>query len=295
MICPNCFDNISDDVNFCTNCGKQIPRCPSCGKVLTKRVRFCTIDGTAIPDEINALLPDKQQSPISNLGDPVQINQAHKAEMMYSAVDEKEHHKTRRKKKRRSVILVVFIILVTVLAMALVIISSGLLIRDEKFHKDSQIFDKTNQTSTMSTTSPNTEENPHATEQTEPITEPTEIATELPTEVPTIPVTEAPTELPTEPIEETPLLYWIEYCDSVYLTEDTLNGFDSDTCRLARNAIFAKSGREFDDKTLVQYFEQFEWYSPTINPEHFTNNMLNKYQQHNLEVIIAFEESRGYR
>jgi len=62
MKCPNCTKELRDIAQFCTHCGKPIPRCPSCGKVLQKRARFCTNDGTPIPDEINALLPEQPNS-----------------------------------------------------------------------------------------------------------------------------------------------------------------------------------------------------------------------------------------
>lgn len=95
--------------------------------------------------------------------------------------------------------------------------------------------------------------------------------------------------------ELTPLQYWIEYCDTKRLAENDLETFDADDCRLARNAIFAKSGRKFNDDSLQAYYEQFDWYHPTVSPDDFSNSMLNDIQSYNLDLIIAYEESRGYR
>ena len=123
-------------------------------------------------------------------------------------------------------------------------------------------------------------------------TDPTTAPTAAPTTVPTT----APTEAPTEPtLPATPLEYWVEYCDTQYLTRSDLISFDAGECRLARNAIFAKSGRMFQDETLQAYFNQFSWYVPRVAPENFTNSMLNDIQLYNLELILEYEESCGYR
>ena len=95
--------------------------------------------------------------------------------------------------------------------------------------------------------------------------------------------------------ELTPLQNWVENCDTKKFTNADLETFDSDDCRLARNAIFAKSGRIFSDKALQQYFEQFDWYHPTVSPDDFSNSMLNDIQLYNRDLIINYEESRGYR
>ena len=103
-----------------------------------------------------------------------------------------------------------------------------------------------------------------------------------------------PTNLPISQ-ENGNLLNWIEYCDQSYLTEQTLEGLDAAQCRLARNAIFAKSGRKFADAGLTEYFTQFDWYVPRIDPDSFNDSMLNAYQLYNVDVIIAYEEACGYR
>ena len=112
---------------------------------------------------------------------------------------------------------------------------------------------------------------------------------------PVVPTTQ-PTTAPTEPtLPATPLEYWVEYCDTQYLTRSDLIAFDAEECRLARNAIFAKSGRIFQDEALQAYFAQFDWYVPRVAPENFSNSMLNDIQLYNLELILEYEESCGYR
>ena len=115
---------------------------------------------------------------------------------------------------------------------------------------------------------------------------------ELETEFRTEEYTKAPTEAT---VELTPLQYWIEYCDIQRFTQEDLETFDAEECRLARNAIFAKSGRKFNDASLQAYYEQFDWYHPTVSPDSFSNSMLNDIQSYNRDLIVMYEESRGYR
>lgn len=98
---------------------------------------------------------------------------------------------------------------------------------------------------------------------------------------------------PTEP-EVTPLMYWIENCDKMYLTEEDLEGFDEKMCVYARNACYAKSGRKFNSAELQEYFAQFDWYNPTVSPNNFTDSMLNSYQVANINLILAYERAHGY-
>lgn len=82
---------------------------------------------------------------------------------------------------------------------------------------------------------------------------------------------------------------------SSYLSMSDLEGLTKEECRIARNEIFARHGRKFDDETLQAYFNSFEWYTPSIDPKDFTDNMLNDFELKNLDLIIVFEEEKGYR
>ena len=91
------------------------------------------------------------------------------------------------------------------------------------------------------------------------------------------------------PMQISALEYWIEYCDKMILSETDLYGMTQDECRLARNAIYAKSGRIFQSADLTNYFGQFSWYYPYVDPSDFTDSMLNSYQLHNLNLVIEYE------
>ena len=85
------------------------------------------------------------------------------------------------------------------------------------------------------------------------------------------------------------LQYFIENCDRLYFTEADIQNFDLEMCLYARNAIFAKSGRKFQSQELQAYFAQYSWYVPSVDPEAFTNDMLNRRQLANVELVQNLE------
>lgn len=88
----------------------------------------------------------------------------------------------------------------------------------------------------------------------------------------------------------TTLEYWIEYCDKRMLSEQDLYGMSQEECRLARNAIYAKSGRIFQSADLSNFFSRYSWYYPSVSPSNFTDSMMNSYQLYNLNLVIEYEE-----
>lgn len=62
---------------------------------------------------------------------------------------------------------------------------------------------------------------------------------------------------------------------------------------IARNEIYARHGRKFQNEDLRNHFEGLSWYTPSIEPEDFTDSMLNDVEKHNLAVIRSIEESRN--
>ncbi len=96
------------------------------------------------------------------------------------------------------------------------------------------------------------------------------------------------------PTEETEpsmsrLEYWIENCDVRYLSNNDLYGLSQEEARIARNAIYAKSGRMFRDEALNAFFGTYDWYIPRYSAEYFSDDMLSDVQSHNLELVIAYE------
>lgn len=78
------------------------------------------------------------------------------------------------------------------------------------------------------------------------------------------------------------------------LDKSELVGFGAEQCRLARNEIYAKHGRMFDDAGLQNYFNSRSWYHGTIPAKQFNDNMLSDIEIQNRNLIIAFEKEMGY-
>ena len=88
--------------------------------------------------------------------------------------------------------------------------------------------------------------------------------------------------------------YVLPTSDSEYLTREDLVGLTVEECRLARNEIYARHGRMFLDEELQNYFNSFDWYHPTIEPDDFQESMLNQYEVANRDLIVAYETEQGY-
>ena len=80
-----------------------------------------------------------------------------------------------------------------------------------------------------------------------------------------------------------------------YLTKNDLYGLTAEQCRIARNEIYARHGRIFNDEGLQAYFNQFSWYQPTIPADAFQESMLNAYEIANRDLIVEYEKEQGYR
>ncbi len=89
--------------------------------------------------------------------------------------------------------------------------------------------------------------------------------------------------------------YILPNSDRTYLSKSDLRGLSKEECRLARNELYARHGRKFDDEELMHYFMQFDWYTPRIEPEDFEESMLNDYEMENRDLIVEYEKEMGYR
>lgn len=89
--------------------------------------------------------------------------------------------------------------------------------------------------------------------------------------------------------------YILENSDIEYLTKSDLAGFTAEQCRLARNELYARHGRLFDDEALQNYFEQRSWYRGRIAGEDFQESMLSEVEMANRDLIVEYEKEMGYR
>lgn len=89
--------------------------------------------------------------------------------------------------------------------------------------------------------------------------------------------------------------YVLPGSDMRYVSKEELKDFTADQCRLARNELYARHGRIFDDEFLQTYFSSKDWYSPSIATADFKESMLNEYEIANRDLIVEYEKERGYR
>lgn len=89
--------------------------------------------------------------------------------------------------------------------------------------------------------------------------------------------------------------YILPNSSSQYLTMADLQGLTPEQCRIARNEIYARHGRKFDDVALQAYFNSCSWYTGTVEPNNFTDSLLNNFEIANKNLIIQYETNMGYR
>jgi hypothetical protein len=65
---------------------------------------------------------------------------------------------------------------------------------------------------------------------------------------------------------------------------------DAYLLRLARNEIYARHGRMFDDEELSEYFMYMDWYYPEIPASDFSDDMLSQIEKDNIKLIKKYEE-----
>lgn len=89
--------------------------------------------------------------------------------------------------------------------------------------------------------------------------------------------------------------YILPDSDSRYYAEADIMHLTKEELRIARNEIYARKGRRFQDQSLQAYFESKSWYHGTIDADDFTQDMLNKYEKQNAITISTFEERMNYQ
>lgn len=59
--------------------------------------------------------------------------------------------------------------------------------------------------------------------------------------------------------------------------------------RLAKNEIYARYGRKFNDENLQEYFNGKSWYTGDIEPEDFDESVFNKTEKYNIKLLAKYE------
>lgn len=77
------------------------------------------------------------------------------------------------------------------------------------------------------------------------------------------------------------------------LEETELAGLSDNFLWIAKNEIFARHGRLFDNEYLQQYFNRCTWYRGETAPEEFRESVLNQTEKENLRLLTAALEEYG--
>ena len=76
--------------------------------------------------------------------------------------------------------------------------------------------------------------------------------------------------------------------DRRILSSPDVAGLNQQQLRIARNEIYARKGRFFQDQTLTQHFSRFSWYRP------FTWDVkLNTVEDANVKYLQGLERAAG--
>lgn len=89
--------------------------------------------------------------------------------------------------------------------------------------------------------------------------------------------------------------YIIEDSSTRLLTTADLTSLTQEELLYARNEIYARHGRKFQDEGIQAYFDSKDWYHGTIAPENFQDTMLNDVERTNAQTILTYEKSKGYQ
>ena len=77
----------------------------------------------------------------------------------------------------------------------------------------------------------------------------------------------------------------------------TARGKGNPNLASAKNEIYARHGRKFQASELNNYFNSLDWYHGTIEPDNFTeslvNQLFNDYEKQNSRYLSDVEASRG--
>lgn len=74
------------------------------------------------------------------------------------------------------------------------------------------------------------------------------------------------------------------------LSNGEINILSKADLRLARNEIYARHGRKFDDQELQNYFNSKSWYRGTIDPDDFSESFLSEIEKANIDTIKKYEK-----
>lgn len=75
------------------------------------------------------------------------------------------------------------------------------------------------------------------------------------------------------------------------LTKEVLADMSDNQLWIAKNEIYARHGRRFQNEYLQNYFNRCSWYEGTVEPEQFDEAVLSQLERDNLKMLVAAEQT----
>ena len=284
--CPRCGFSNDDSAKFCKQCGEKLDilqkesmnTCPHCGKEFPKEALFCKYCGTPVEQM------QKQEIKLDSKSDPstkqtFMDNSNNRSTRDLTSLNQLQQATSKSKGNVPNVHLFAFglcLAIIVIVFVAFIALSSTGPTNNAARRNDSPDYvDENNSYNDYDYNSSSDTINNNYNEKVQDNSVEPEAET---------------TVQETETSE-----YILPTSDSEYLTKEDLVGLTAGECRLARNEIYARHGRMFLDEELQSYFNSFDWYHPTIEPDDFQESMLNQYEIANRDLIVTYETEQGYR
>lgn len=87
--------------------------------------------------------------------------------------------------------------------------------------------------------------------------------------------------------------YILPDSDTIKLTSDQVKELSNDDLNIAKNEMYARHGRIFEDGFLSSYFQGTTWYKPTTQAADFNDSVFNSVEVYNLQVLTKEENRRA--
>ena len=88
-----------------------------------------------------------------------------------------------------------------------------------------------------------------------------------------------------EGLSREPDYYILEDSDKRDLVPKKVEMLSDNVRQMAINEIYARHGRKFTTPEIQEYFDEKSWYTGTVEPEEFDENILNEYEKNNIELL----------
>jgi hypothetical protein len=277
MFCTKCGKQVRDGLKYCTNCGAPIKQHESGGTGGQNRI--------VAGGKVNLKKDDDTAKPVA-------VSQPSNS-ISFNTGNTGGNAPVKKPKKNKGIKIAIITILGIIAALLLIIFAlaqTGVI--------SISVSDNENQESTLDKSKSSKREKEkerrakekESESKSEASTAPTAEQTE-PNTMPTVAQTESVTVPSTVAMNSE---FILPDSSTRVLDKSELAGFSAEQCRLARNEIYAKHGRIFDDAGLQNYFNSRSWYHGTIPADKFSETMLSDIEIQNRNLIIAYEKEMGY-